>query len=99
MQADDIINCVCNFYKINKSDLLGKKKNKEFVEPRMIAIYLICDMLSVPLVSIGGIFGGRDHATIIHARDKISDLLSSNSGASQKLKIQINDIKDMLYKR
>ena len=65
----------------------------------MIAIYLICDMLSVPLVSIGGIFGGRDHATIIHARDKISDIISSNNGASQKIKIQINDIKDMLYKR
>ncbi|MCI6976942.1 MAG: chromosomal replication initiator protein DnaA, partial [Clostridiales bacterium] len=97
--AYDVLSTTCKYFGVSENDVIGKKKNKEFVEPRMIAIYLICDMLSVPLVSIGGIFGGRDHATIIHARDKISDLISSNSGASQKLKIQINDIKDMLYKR
>lgn len=97
--AYDVLSTTCKYFGVSENDVIGKKKNKEFVEPRMIAIYLICDMLSVPLVSIGGIFGGRDHATIIHARDKISDLISSNNGASQKLKIQINDIKDMLYKR
>ena len=85
----------CKYFNVAESDVTGKKKNKEFVEPRMIAIYLICDLLSIPLVSIGSIFGGRDHATVIHARDKITEQLKTN----KKLNIQINDIKDMLYKR
>ena len=95
VQADDIINCVCNFYKINKSDMLGKKKNKEFVGPRQVCIYLINDMMSLPLVTIGSIMGGRDHATVIYARDKISDQLHTDN----KLSVEINDIKKMLLKQ
>lgn len=55
--AYDVLSTTCKYFGVSENDVIGKKKNKEFVEPRMIAIYLICDMLSVPLVSIGGIFG------------------------------------------
>ena len=72
LQMDDIINCVCNFYKVSRQDIIGKKKNKEFVEPRQICVYLITDMMNLPLVTIGQKMGGRDHATIIYARDKIA---------------------------
>ncbi|MBO5927603.1 MAG: hypothetical protein J6Q32_01990, partial [Clostridia bacterium] len=33
-----------DFYHISKSDLVGKKKNKEFTEPRHVCIYLITDL-------------------------------------------------------
>ena len=39
----------------------------------MIAIYLITDLLSMPLISIGQLFGGRDHTTVIHACDKVAE--------------------------
>lgn len=58
----------------------------------MVAIYLVCDLLSIPLVNIGQIFGGRDHTTIIHARDKIMNQLKEN----KKLELEINDIRSML---
>ena len=95
LKADDIIRCVCDFYKVNKSDILGKKKNKEFVEPRQICIYLITDMMSIPLVSVGKIMGGRDHATVIYARDKVSEEIKNNN----KLLVEINDIRNMLLKK
>lgn len=95
IDAYDILNTTCKYFNIASSDIIGKKKNKEVVEPRMIAIYLITELISIPLVSIGNIFGGRDHTTIIHSRDKISEQIKKDS----KLKIQVNDIKDMLYKR
>ncbi|MBR5900124.1 MAG: chromosomal replication initiator protein DnaA [Clostridia bacterium] len=94
LQAEDIINCVCNFYKVSKNDILGKKKNKEFVEPRQICIYLITEMMNLPLVTIGQKVGGRDHATVIYARDKINELMKSDS----KLATEIKDIKKMLLK-
>ena len=68
--ADDIISTVCSYFDITKQDIIGKKKTKEVVEPRMIAIYLINELLEMPLVSIGKIFGGRDHTTIMHSKDK-----------------------------
>ncbi len=95
LQVDDIINCVSDFYKISKSDLLGKKKNKEFVEPRQICMYLITDMMSLPLVAVGQKMGGRDHATVIYARDKIAEQMKTD----KSLSIAINDIKNMLLKK
>lgn len=90
--ADQIIDTVCNYFDITKSDITGKKKNKEVVEPRMIAIYLISEMLELPLVSIGKLFGGRDHTTIMHARDKISTQIKTN----KKTQTLVSDIRNML---
>ena len=92
LTPEKIIECVTKYFNITKEDITGKKKNKEFVEPRMIAIYLITDILDLPLVSIGKLFNNRDHTTIIHARDKIYDSLKSNS----KLKVIVNDIRYLL---
>ena len=86
---------MCQYYKISPSDLFGKKKTKNIVEPRMIAIYLIIDLLSMPLVTIGQIFGGRDHTTVIHARDKISEEMKTNT----RLKIVVADLRNILLNR
>ena len=95
LKVEDIINCVCSFYKVNKSDVIGKKKNKEFIEPRQVCMYLITEMLSLPLVTVGQNMGGRDHATIIYARDKIAEQMRNDD----KFRVQINDIKKMLLKQ
>lgn len=92
MDINDIINTVCSFYRIERNDVLSKKKTKDINDARMVAIYLVCDLLSIPLVNIGQVFGGRDHTTIIHARDKIASKLPLD----RKLEIQIKDIKAML---
>ena len=91
LTADRIIDCVCKYFSISKDDLVGKKKNKEIVEPRQICMYLICEMLDLPLVSVGQIFGGRDHTTVIHAREKISDLIKENN----RIRVTVNDLKSM----
>ncbi len=95
LQADDIITCVSNFYKIPKAEIIGKKKNKEFVLPRQVSCYLIYEMMNLPLETIGKIMGGRDHTTVIYARDKIATLIKQDV----HLSVGINDIKKMLLKQ
>ena len=95
IDENDIINTTCQYFGISYNDIVGKRRNKEFVEPRMIAIYLIRDILNMPLQAIGELFGGRDHTTIINARDKVSEALKTD----KKTKMQVKDIQDMLYKR
>ncbi len=92
LDANKIITTVCDFFKVTKDDLLGKKKNKEIVEPRQMCIYLINDMLNIPLTAIGELMGGRDHTTIMHARDKISNQIKINP----HVKTLVNDIKSRL---
>ena len=79
LTAESIIDSVCDFYKIQRSDLLGKKKTKDVVEPRQICAYLMTELLSIPLVTVGQALGGRDHTTVIHARDKIAELIKENT--------------------
>ncbi len=92
LTADKVIDVVCDYFNISKEDITGKKKSKEIVEPRMIAIYLISELLSLPLVNIGKIFGGRDHTTIMHSRDKISQDIKVN----KKTQLLVNEIKNMV---
>ena len=94
LSPDMVIDTVCKYFNISKNDIVGKKKNKEIVEPRMICIYLICELLDLPLVAIGKKFGDRDHTTIMHARDKITEQIKTNN----KIKVYITDIKDLLTK-
>ncbi len=95
IDASDITSAVSKYFKIATTDLFSKKKTKNIVEPRMVAIYLITEMLPMPLVSIGQMFGGRDHTTIIHARDKISEEIKVNP----RMKIIVADIKNILLNR
>lgn len=90
--SEKIINIVCNYFNLKKDDLIGKKKNKEIVEPRQICMFLISEILELPLVAIGNLFGGRDHTTVIHARDKIGRMLKTNLN----FKTTVNDLKAMI---
>ena len=95
LTPDDVINAVCSFFKISKADLLGKKKNKEIVEPRQICAYLMTELLSIPLISIGQALGGRDHTTVIHARDKYAELVKD----SPKTATIVKDVKNLILKK
>lgn len=95
--VEQIVQQTCAYFKLSKEEIIGKKKNKEIVVPRQVCIYLICDILgqSVPLVSIGEYFGGRDHTTVMHARDKISEDVKTNDVIAS----QVKDIRDKIYNR
>lgn len=94
LDADKIINTVCDFFKVTREELVGKKKNKEIVEPRQMCVYLINDMLNIPLTAIGALLGGRDHTTIMYARDKIEGQIKSNA----HIRTLVNDLKSRLLK-
>ncbi|MBQ9795991.1 MAG: chromosomal replication initiator protein DnaA [Clostridia bacterium] len=94
VDADKIINTVCDFFKVTREELVGKKKNKEIVEPRQMCVYLINDMLNIPLTAIGALLGGRDHTTIMYARDKIEGQIKNNA----HIRTLVNDLKSRLLK-
>lgn len=95
LSLDSIVDATCSYFNIKKQEVIGKKKLKQIVMARQIAIYLINDLLGVPLATIGSYFGGRDHTTIIYARDKIEEL----SKTDNLIATQIKDIKNMIQKK
>ncbi len=92
---EKILSAVCGYFKHKKEDILGKGKKADLVKSRQICAYLMCDMLSLPLVSVGNILGGRDHTTIMYARDKMEKLKEMNPRIAK----EIDDIKNIILKK
>ena len=92
MHADDIIKEVCGFYNIKPTQLKGPKRDASLVRARQIAMYILKEELSLTLVEIGNILGGRDHTTVMHGVDKIEKQLAENVHISQ----DISGIKQLL---
>ena len=92
---ETVINAVTGFYHIEKSDITGKSKKKEVVIPRQICCYLMCELLSLPLVSIGKELGGRDHTTMLYSRDKVEEMCRTNDRIAK----DVDDIKNIILKK
>ena len=92
---ESVLSAVCTYFKQTREDLIGKGKKADLVKARQICAYLMCDMLSLPLVSIGNIIGGRDHTTIMYARDKMEDLVKFNDRIAK----EVDDIKNIILKQ
>ncbi len=64
---------VASYYGLPEEALSAKRKDQEVAFPRQIAMYLSRCMTDWSLPKIGEAFGGRNHTTVIHAFEKITD--------------------------
>ncbi len=75
---DGIQKTVAEHFGLRVADLTGSKRPKNIAEPRMIAMYLSREMTDHSLVEIGSAFGGRNHATVLHALSQVEKLSKAN---------------------
>jgi len=85
----EIIDAVCKYYGVEREEIVSKKRKKELMLPRQVAIYLMREMTAKSLPQIGAIMGGKDHSTILHSENKINSILKTDI----KLKNSINEIR------
>ncbi len=83
---------VCDIYNITLEDLKGKKRNSEIAVPRQIAMYIARKYINESFPKIGSDFGGKDHTTVMHSVNKISNEIKNN----KDLEIQIKKIIEKL---
>jgi len=96
ININKIVEVTCNYFNVKFDDVCGKKKTKELVEPRQMAMYLVTVLLpEIPLATIGQFFGGRDHTTVIHARDKLQQKIAENNAYKKRAE----DIKNLVYNK
>ena len=55
----------------------------------------MCELLTLPLISIGKELGGRDHTTILYSRDKVEEMCRVND----KIAKDVDDIKNIILKK
>jgi chromosomal replication initiator protein len=75
---DEVINEVSKYFQLGKRLLLGESRVRPIARPRQILMYLLRTHLGIPLEEIGRIVGGRDHTTVMHAVEKITQLATND---------------------
>ncbi len=92
ISVDAIQRVVAERYNCKFSDMKSRKRTKQVAFPRQIAMFLARELTSHSLTEIGAAFGGKDHTTIIHAYEKIEDLLTTDI----TLLAEVNSLKKQL---
>ena len=90
----EIIDIVARHFGVKKADLLGGRRNKSITLPRQVCMQLARELTQHSLEEIGQHFGGRDHTTVVHASQRITQLRDQDptlSGLIEDLKSRIHN--------
>ena len=85
LTVDAIQQAVASEWGTTVEGLRSKTRTKALTVPRQIAMHLIRDLLGMQLVEIGGNFGGRDHSTVIHSLEKVSEMMSADATTRDRI--------------
>ena len=91
--VDFIQRAVAEEFGVSLQDLKTKRRNKSIVLPRQIAMYLSRELTDLSLPEIGGVFGGKDHTTVLHSYNKIQEQLNKNEELKERVNRVIQIIK------
>jgi len=84
-----LISACARYFNLKTHELCGPSRKKELALARHFTAYLLLTEINLPLKEVGQLLGGRDHTSIMHARDKIHRQISTNPQTRQL----INQIK------
>jgi chromosomal replication initiator protein len=93
VSTDEIINAVCKYFNVKLADLRSKKRTKSISFPRQIAMYMLRERQNISLQEVGSIFGGRDHSTVLHAVNSITEKYPE----SKEIQLIISTLEKDLY--
>ena len=90
LSVDNILDVVTLHFDVDLQTLQGKCRKKENVFPRQVAMYMLKELTNLPLKSIGYHFGGRDHSTVIHAVQSISEAMETDKSVEKTVRKLFN---------
>jgi chromosomal replication initiator protein len=92
LSINSIQQLVAKEWGVTPEGLRSKTRTKTLTLPRQIAMFLARELLGTQLMEIGNAFGGRDHSTVIHSIEKISE----TSKTDLALKNRVDKVRSML---
>lgn len=93
VNPQEILDSVAAYYGIKITALKGAKRDRPIARPRQVFMYLARTELGLTHDDIGGFLGGRDHTTIMHGVETITQELSTNT----RLRDAVEGIKHKLW--
>jgi chromosomal replication initiator protein len=93
ISPSQVVETVSKFYNLSIQELVSASRNRELVQPRQVAMYLIRQETDASLPEIGGLLGGRDHTTVIHGIERVKERLE----AEDQLRRDVMSVREQLY--
>ncbi|GHU28774.1 chromosomal replication initiator protein DnaA [Bacilli bacterium] len=93
VSIENIQGKVAEYFDISVPDLKSKKRLKNLVLPRHIAMYLSKELTSKSFLDIARKFNGKNHATVIHGINSVKKLMESSSEVSGSISKLISSLK------
>lgn len=75
-----VTDLVCEICQVEKEDVKSSVRKREVVQARQLGMYLLWLFTNYSLQEIGRIFGGKDHATVLHSKKTVTNLSETNLG-------------------
>lgn len=89
---EQIVNAVSKHYKISQDDITGASRKAPIVHARHIAVYITREITGDSWKHIGGLFGDRDHTSMMHGYQKISELMHYDKDLRAQVKMLIRNL-------
>ncbi len=93
LTPEQVITAVARFYRVSEKEIKGRRRSKDIVRPRQVAMYLARQETSASLPEIGVALGGRDHTTVLYGIEKIAGLMEQDN----TLRREVTAIREQLY--
>ncbi len=85
VSIDEIQTAVAHHYGVTIAELKSPSRAARVSWPRQLAIHLARELTNAPLQTIGEAFGGRNHATVLHACKRVDERVSNDQQAVHDL--------------
>ena len=85
LDVPTIQDLVAREWGVTAEGLRSKTRTKTLTVPRQVAMYLMRELLGLQLVEIGAAFGGRDHSTVIHSLDRVTEMLAQEPTTTERI--------------
>ncbi|MBR6793793.1 MAG: chromosomal replication initiator protein DnaA [Clostridia bacterium] len=90
---DSVIDEVSRYFDVSVDKIKGDRKTADIVLPRQVAMYIIREKTSLSLPEIGKALGGKNHTTVLHSINKISDTMKQDPQLNKIISELIENIK------
>lgn len=81
----DIVSAVCDNFAVNMREIRGKRRTANIAIARQVAMYLIKNELDLPLQKVARELNRSDHTTVIHAFNKVEELVREKHEIGEKI--------------
>ncbi len=88
VSLDEIEDKCVSYFGVTKEQIHSKSRKREIVQARQVAMYLCRNLTKLSLSTIGANIGNRDHATVLHSCNAVSDLMETD----KSFRLSVNDI-------